>query len=116
MIARTEEGLTKCLNTVLALQQRACNIHVTGDRTYNPGWHTARDIQFSMQISEIIVRCALERKESRGAQWRIDYPDKSEEWGKLNLIASRKDGAVSIEKRPVPPMAPQLAALFQETK
>ena len=59
---------------MLALQERANNLHVDGTRLYNPGWHTARDIRNMLKVSEIIVRCALERRESRGAQWRTDYP------------------------------------------
>ena len=66
MIARTEEGLTDCLQKVLELQKRARNLHVEGSRIYNPGWHTARDMRNMLTVSEIIVRCALERKESRG--------------------------------------------------
>ena len=103
MIARTEEGLTKCLRRVLELQERAKNLHVEGSRIYNPGWHTARDIQNMLNVSEIIVRCALERKESRGAQWRPDYPDPDPEWGKKMLIATKGDnGEVKISTTPVP--------------
>jgi succinate dehydrogenase / fumarate reductase flavoprotein subunit len=116
MIARTEEGLAKCLNTVLELQQRAAGIRVTGDRRYNPGWQTARDIRFMLKLSEIIVRCALERKESRGAQWRTDYPDKDEEWGKKNLLAHREGESVRLSTKPVAPMPPHLKALFDEPK
>lgn len=116
MIAREESGLKRCLDTVLALQQRAKNIHVEGDRRYNPGWHTARDMRFSLRVSEAIVRSALERKESRGAQWRLDYPDKDPEWAKKNLIASKSGDTVKITTRPVPEMKPELAALFEENR
>ncbi len=116
MIARTEEGLTQCLEKVLALQARAANIRVTGDRRYNPGWQTARDIKFMLKTSEIIVRCALERKESRGAQWRLDYPDKDPAWADKNIIASRDGAAVKLSTGAVPPMSPELKALFEETK
>jgi succinate dehydrogenase / fumarate reductase flavoprotein subunit len=116
MIARTEESLTKALDKVIELQERAKSIHVEGDRAYNPGWHTARDIRFMLKTSEIICRCALERKESRGAQWRLDYPDASEEWGKINIIARRDGDAVKLIHRPVPAMAPELAAMFEEIK
>jgi succinate dehydrogenase / fumarate reductase flavoprotein subunit len=114
MIARTEEGLTSALNKILALQDRAKKIHVDGSRAFNPGWHAARDIRYMLRTSEIIVSCALERKESRGAQWRTDYPDKDPEWAKKNLIA-RKDGyKVSITTKPLPVMPPELAKLFDE--
>jgi succinate dehydrogenase / fumarate reductase flavoprotein subunit len=102
---------------VLELQERARNLHVEGTRLYNPGWHTARDIRNMLKVSEIIVRCALERRESRGAQWRTDYPDLDPEWAKKNLIATRgPDGQVEIATRPVPEMPPELAGLFEAKK
>ncbi|MCL5283976.1 MAG: fumarate reductase/succinate dehydrogenase flavoprotein subunit [Armatimonadetes bacterium] len=116
MIARTEQGLSKCLQTILNLQERAKNLHVDGSREYNPGWHTARDIRYMLKTSEVIVRCALERKESRGAQWRADYPDRDPEWGKKNLIASKEGDQVKISTRPLPEMPPELAKLFEESK
>jgi succinate dehydrogenase / fumarate reductase, flavoprotein subunit len=116
MIARTEESLSACLERVMELQRRAGDLHVDGTRLYNPGWHTARDIRYMLKVSEIIVRCALERKESRGAQWRTDYPDPDPAWGKQNLIATRDGDAVTITTRPVPEMPAELAALFQEAK
>ena len=36
-------------------------------------------------VAEIIVKCALERRESRGAHYRSDYPETKEEW-KGNLV------------------------------
>jgi succinate dehydrogenase / fumarate reductase flavoprotein subunit len=113
MIARTEEGLQRCLQAILGLQERARNIHVDGTRLYNPGWHTARDIRNMLTVSEIIVRCALERRESRGAQWRLDYPNPDPEWAKKNLIATEDPGGVQISTVPVPEMPPELAALFE---
>jgi succinate dehydrogenase / fumarate reductase flavoprotein subunit len=113
MIARTEEGLLKCLDKVLELQERAKNLHIEGSRLYNPGWHTARDIKNMLKVSEIIVRCALARKESRGAQWRLDYPDPDPDWGKKMLIATRDGDKVNIGTSPVAQMPPELAELFK---
>jgi succinate dehydrogenase / fumarate reductase flavoprotein subunit len=117
MIARTEESLTKCLGKVMELQERAKNLRIEGSRMYNPGWHTARDIQNMLKVSEIIVRCAVERRESRGAQWRLDYPDQDPQWAKKNLIAiTGPGGQVKIGTRPVPEMPPEMAALFEAKK
>lgn len=114
MIARTEEGLSECLATILKLQDRAHNLSVQGSRLYNPGWNGARDIRFMLKTSEIIVRCALERKESRGAQWRLDFPDMDAAWGKKNLIAVKDGDAVKITTGPLDPMPPELAQLFEQ--
>jgi len=114
MIARTEEGLTECLQTILELQARAKNLCIQGSRMFNPGWHGARDIRFMLKTSEIIVRCALARQESRGAQWRLDYPDKDPQWAAQNLVTVKDGDAAKITPRPLPPMPPHLAALFEE--
>ena len=115
MIARTEEGLLHALKTIQQLQKRAHNLSVAGDRYFNPGWHAARDLQSMLTASEVIVRCALERKESRGAQWRLDYLDRDDAyWGKHNLIATKQGDRVNIEARPLPPMPAHLQALIEE--
>jgi succinate dehydrogenase / fumarate reductase flavoprotein subunit len=116
MIARTAEGLSECLEKILELQRRAQVLRVDGSRIYNPGWHTARDIRYMLKVSEIIVRCALERRESRGAQWRTDYPNPDPEWARRNLIATKAGDEVQITTRPVPEMPPELTRLFEEAK
>ncbi|HEY9288721.1 MAG TPA: FAD-dependent oxidoreductase [Candidatus Dormibacteraeota bacterium] len=114
-IARDEKGLKKCLATVLELRQRSVRIHVPGSRRYNPGWHTARDLRFMLTIAECIVRAAIERRESRGAHWRLDYLEKDPALGKVNFIAYSEAGAVKLKQRPVPQLPPELAALFDDS-
>ena len=115
MIARTEQGLLHALEKIQTLQKRAHNLHIEGDRYYNPGWHAARDLHSMLTASEVIVRCALERKESRGAQWRLDYTERDDaHWGKHNLIATKRGDRVNIEARPLPPMPAHLQALIDE--
>jgi len=115
MIARTEKGLLEALETILQLQQRAQHLHVDGDRFFNPGWHAARDVRFMLRTSEVIVRCALERRESRGAQWRLDFPDRDDAvWGKQNLITVKNGDQVSVVTRPLAEMPAHLKALFDE--
>ena len=113
-LARDEKGLKGCLNTVLELRQRAARIHAPGSRRYNPGWHTARDLRFMLTIAECIVRAAIERRESRGAHWRLDYLEKDPALGKVNFIAYSDAGTVKLKQRPVPQMPPELAGLFDD--
>ncbi len=117
MIARTEAGLLEALEKIQELQKRAEHLHVDGDRFFNPGWHAARDIRFMLKTSEVIVRCALERKESRGAQWRLDYREMDNaDWGKKNLIASKQEDRVQITAVPLQEMPEELKKLFEEVK
>jgi succinate dehydrogenase / fumarate reductase flavoprotein subunit len=113
-LARNEAGLNACLKKVLELQERAGRIHVPGSRRYNPGWHTTRDLRFMLTIAEAIVRAALERKESRGAHWRLDHLEKDPAFGRINLLASNDQGRMKLKRRPVPEMPAELARLFEE--
>ncbi len=113
-IRRTAEELEKALDKILELQQRAQNIHVEGSRLYNPAWHTARDDLFMLTVCEAIVRSAIYRKESRGAHWRADFPDKDDAvFGKVNIVTRKERGEMVISTIPIEPMPEDLAALCQ---
>jgi succinate dehydrogenase / fumarate reductase flavoprotein subunit len=113
-LMRTEESLQEGLDKILALKNRLPNIKVGGTRLFNPGWHTSQDARYLILISEIIVRCALERKERRGAQWRLDYDGPDEELGKINFVVKRgEQGEASIEKHEISTMPEHLAELFE---
>jgi succinate dehydrogenase / fumarate reductase, flavoprotein subunit len=113
-LMRNEDSLKKGLGKVLALKDRLPNVKVEGTRLFNPGWHTAQDIRYLIQISEIILRTALERKERRGAQWRLDFDGPDEELGKINFIVKKdRQGEIGIERREIPPMPEHLASLLE---
>ena len=58
-----------------ACSARAERAGIGGNREYNSGWHTAIDLHNLLTVSEAIARAAIERKESRGAHFRDDYPE-----------------------------------------
>ena len=114
-IARTGAGLAEGLQKVLTLRERAARMRVGGSMLYNPGWHQCRDVRVMLTLSEAIFRSAIERRESRGAHWRLDFPDQDPTWGSKNLVVVREDGGMKVTTRPVPPIPPALARLL-ETK
>jgi succinate dehydrogenase / fumarate reductase flavoprotein subunit len=115
-IARTEESLQRALASIEELKQRVPNVRATGGRTYNPGWHTCRDDVFMLTISESIVRSALERKESRGSQWRLDHLDKDPEQGRVNYVTYKgDDGAMKVKAVPVEPLPVELSKFLEDS-
>jgi succinate dehydrogenase / fumarate reductase flavoprotein subunit len=104
-IMREERELKTQLDILASLKQRAKQTSATGTRVYNPGWHTAIDIQLMVEISEAVVRAALARKESRGGHARLDYPDPDATFARLNHIIRRSsDGVLSVVAEPLPEM------------
>jgi succinate dehydrogenase / fumarate reductase flavoprotein subunit len=116
-IVRTENEMLQALDAIARLRARGDRAGITGNRQYNNGWHTAIDIGNMMIVSEAITRAALLRKESRGAQFREDFPSKDEEWGKYNIVIRRgSDGEMQVEKRALTQMPDELKAVIQEMK
>jgi succinate dehydrogenase / fumarate reductase flavoprotein subunit len=113
-IARTEDSLMDTLEVILELQERAKRIRVPGTAVYNPGFSGARDDVFMLTVSEAIVRAGLERRESRGSQWRLDYPDRDPELGNVNLVTrKRADGHMEVVRVPLAPMPEHLRNLTE---
>ena len=114
-LMRNEDSLKEGLEKVLAIKERVPNVKVPGSTLFNPGWHTAEDIRHLVKVSEIILRSALERKEQRGAQWRLDHEGLDEELGTINFIIKQdQQGEISIEEQEKTPMPEHLANLFEE--
>jgi succinate dehydrogenase / fumarate reductase flavoprotein subunit len=114
-IVRREDEMQKALAGLQSLWQRADKAGVTGNREYNPGWHTALDLRNLLTVSEAVVRSALDRKESRGAQFRDDFPDKDAALGNANTVIWKgADGAMQLRREPIPPMRDELKQVIEE--
>jgi succinate dehydrogenase / fumarate reductase flavoprotein subunit len=103
-IGRSEESLNRALAAIGELTERSQRMRAGGGRVLNPGWHTCRDVLSMLTVSEAIVRCAIARRESRGSQWRFDFPEKDVHLGQINLVARKRDGAMKVEERALEPM------------
>ncbi|MBP3960857.1 fumarate reductase/succinate dehydrogenase flavoprotein subunit [Gemmata sp. G18] len=109
-IVRKKDEMLRALDGLEKLRTRAAKVQVTGNREYNPGWHTAMDLHNLLTVSEAVTRAAILRKESRGAQFRDDYPKKDNaKFGKVNsIIAKGTDGTMQIRLEQIPPVPDEL--------
>jgi succinate dehydrogenase / fumarate reductase flavoprotein subunit len=97
--------------------ERADRAGVTGHREFNPGWHTALDLKPLLTISEAITLAAIERKESRGAQFRDDFPEKDDQFARRNtMIFKAADGSMQTRWEPLPEMPDYLKQIIEEIK
>jgi succinate dehydrogenase / fumarate reductase flavoprotein subunit len=115
-IIRTRAEMQRALDSIATLKERVAALSVEGHRQYNPGWHLALDLPHMLLVSECIARAALEREESRGGHTRDDFPEPDPEWGRTNVVLARNgDDEVTLTRRPLPQMPPDLAEIFEET-
>ena len=116
-IVRTEAEMQRALQELATLRGRAARVGVSGNRDYNPGWHTALDLGSLLTVSEAITRSAIERKESRGGHFREDYPEKSPDFGRINIVTRKgADGSMEVRRVPIPDMPPELKQVIEEQK
>jgi succinate dehydrogenase / fumarate reductase flavoprotein subunit len=115
-IIRNEAELKEALKRLEQLKERAHKVRADGHRQYNPGWHTALDLESLLTVAECSAVAALERKESRGGHTRDDHPYTDDTWGKVNVVLRLRDGRVQVSREPLPEMPADLKALFQERK
>jgi succinate dehydrogenase / fumarate reductase flavoprotein subunit len=81
-VFRTQEGLTEAHEIIRRLKDEARTATID-DRgsVFNQDVLSAIELGYMLDVAECIVVGALERKESRGAQFRLDFPKRNDdEW------------------------------------
>src|SRR5919108_389587 len=100
-VFRDEDGLRTALDTVRRLKEEAQNVAVDDKGTiFNQDVLGALELQFMIENAESIVLSAIERKESRGAQYRTDFPERNDdEWLKhINVSANGAEPELSYSE------------------
>jgi succinate dehydrogenase / fumarate reductase flavoprotein subunit len=92
-VFRDAEGLAKALEIVRRLKEEAATAAIDDHGTvFNQDVIAAIELGYMLDCAEAIVVAAQERKESRGAQFRLDFPERNDnEW--LKHIDISLDGA-----------------------
>jgi succinate dehydrogenase / fumarate reductase, flavoprotein subunit len=116
-IVRVEQELGEAIDIIKTISEQVKKTGCGGNRGYNPGWHTALELKHMVTVAEAIARAAKERKESRGGHFREDFPEKSEEYGKMNIsIRKNEAGTMDVKRIPKTPLREDLQAIINEMK
>ena len=96
-IVRNEKGLKEALEEIASLKERLHKVYLG---SYRELTDTIR-LNNMLVVSEMVVRAALLRTESRGAHYRSDYPEENnKEWLK-NIVISKKNEDMWLSTVPV---------------
>jgi succinate dehydrogenase / fumarate reductase, flavoprotein subunit len=115
-IYRTERELDEAVDRLVDLRRRARDVRVRGGRAFNPGWNLAHELRNMLICSEAIARSARERRESRGAHSRLDYPDLDPAWGGQNNVVRLSGETMEVVTSALPPITDDLRQLITTTE
>lgn len=87
-IVRTDKRLERALRRIRLLQQETHEYY-----SYFRVSHNLLELRNLLQVAELMVRCAMRRKESRGLHYTLDYPELAENSEPTILIP---DGKTSL--------------------
>ena len=93
-VYRHQEGMESTLGDIRALRERYRSVYVPDKgKTWNTNLVFTLELGFMLDCAESIALSAIERKESRGAHTREDFPDRDDEnWLKHILVKQTDDG------------------------
>jgi succinate dehydrogenase / fumarate reductase flavoprotein subunit len=102
-VFRDEPGLQRAHEVVQRLKAEAQSAYVDDRGTvFNQDVLGAIELGYMLDCAEAMVVAALERKESRGAQFRTDYPERNDaQWLKHIDIAAGDDELPKVSYSPV---------------
>ena len=77
-------------------------MRLEGIRPFNMPWNNFIDLLNMIDVSRMVAKSALQRDETRGAHFRLDYPEQNDAYGLFNIFLQKgSDGSPVFEKKPV---------------
>jgi succinate dehydrogenase / fumarate reductase flavoprotein subunit len=102
-VFRDETGLRHAHEIVRRLKEESKSAYIDDRGTvFNQDVLGAIELSYMLDCAEATVVAAIERKESRGAQFRTDYPDRNDDvWLKHIDIGRNGDDVPEVSYSPV---------------
>jgi len=101
-VFRDENGMKTAVSEVMKLRDEAKKLYVLDKGSvYNTEFYNALELRNMLDLALVIATSALNRKESRGAHYRFDYPERDDQNWLKHTIAYLRGNTVEITYKPV---------------
>jgi succinate dehydrogenase / fumarate reductase flavoprotein subunit len=101
-VFRREEGLKQGIDAILALKERFSRVMVTNrGMSFNYDLMETIELGHQLDLCEVILVSALSRRESRGAHFREDFPQRNDQGYLKHTLAFNSTEGARIEYKPV---------------
>jgi succinate dehydrogenase / fumarate reductase flavoprotein subunit/fumarate reductase flavoprotein subunit len=101
-IGRKEPDLSEAVKEIEEIAAQTEQIRIANSGAYNMPWHVYIDLMNMIEVSRMVCESAKQREETRGAHFRIDYPEQNDAYGLFNIFQQRGPGGKrKLEKKPV---------------
>ncbi|HEX8877155.1 MAG TPA: succinate dehydrogenase flavoprotein subunit [Phycisphaerales bacterium] len=101
-VVRTEARVKQCLTKLAELKDRYAKVKLSDSAGWtNQSFSYARAVGDMLAIAEAIALGSLERRESRGAHYRSDYPDRNDAEFMKTSLAKHDAGKTTLEFVPI---------------
>ena len=101
-VVRTETRAKQCLTKIAELKDRYAKVKLSDSAGWtNQSFSYARAVGDMLAVAEAIALGSLERRESRGAHYRSDYPDRNDAEFMKTSLAKHEGGKTTLEFVPI---------------
>ena len=101
-VFRDKEGIEETIQELQDLKTRYSTVPVHNKgKVFNTDLIFALELGFMLDCAEAIAVSALERKESRGAQFRVDYPDRDDDNWLKHIVVTQGEIGPELSELPV---------------
>jgi len=101
-VFRNDEGLKKGIEEIRSLKERFKDIGVSDQkRAFNYELMEAIELGHQLDLSKAILLGALHRRESRGAHWREDFPQRADRYYLKHSLIFPTDKGPEVRYKPV---------------
>jgi succinate dehydrogenase/fumarate reductase flavoprotein subunit len=97
---RDEDGLRRAHQVLGKIEkEKIGRLCLGGKRSCKP-LAALVEVENLLMVGRLIVLAAMERRETRGAHYREDYPELDESWSK-NIVLQLERGKTRVKMKPV---------------